>query len=779
MSKFNDIKDIDKIIFDITQVAKNRMTEIHMQNICTFDIEASNGFRLGCKTYAFSHKKAKRNERLYQEAGHQGLMYHWQFSIKSSNNKIFVFHGRTWTEYQTFMEELSKRVLFGAFYTDKYSEKLYNGLSKKLRNIRVKILCFVHNLQYEYQFLRNIWEADFCKHRMNRSAVFAREERKPMKFTVRVGGVDWEWRDSYSLTGMSLKSWTKDLDVSKLDEPDWFYLPIRTPETPLTQEMYDYCYNDVVSMQYGLEEYAKDYDDVFDIPLTQTGIVRRQAVKYIAEANKEWSEHCKNITSSLTFEEYFELVKLFSGGWTHANSIYTNTTQYNVQCYDFASSYPACLTQRTYPLTKFELCDESEYEWLLGLDLKDMQLPYHYWLEFEADEVESHTCNTWWSSSKCEEIIGGQYDNGKIYYASHVKIMMTDMDFDTFRKAYKYKNLKINRMYKSEAGLLPKEFILLILKWYGNKTSFKNVEGQEALYNSSKRYINSIYGCCVTKDFTDVVTFGMNGEDSGWGLKKMTKEDYYDKLVEEMEKPQWTIYQIGVWCTAWARHNLWECILKLDNKTIYCDTDSCKGLYDEADLKWFEGYNKGIYELQQYVADYYGFDVNLYRPKDPKGIERPLGIFADDGFDYEFRTLGAKRYAVLTKNKKGKLVIEATIAGLPKKAGAEILTQFAKEEYGKLTVDVFEDDIVWDTEDSGKLVSYYCDNQDEALWVDMYGNEYVSHEKYGICLMPTTFDMSMTDEYEALVSAVQDGIHGNRYFENLTDIYAKMILEKK
>lgn len=785
MSKFNEISDINKINIDVVNVVKNRFTEVHVQNVCTFDIEASNGFRTnGSKIYAYSHKKAKKMSNLYKNAVHMSLMYHWQFSIKSSEGKIYAFHGRTWGEYESFMEELSKRVLYGVVRPgEKFNQKIYDKSVSKIKNQKIKILCFIHNEGYEYQHLRNIWESEFIKNKSHNGAVFARQERSPMKFNLDICKVNWEFRDSYVLTGMSLKSWTKDLAVSKLDEPVWFYNPIRTPETPLDQEMIDYCYNDVISMQYGLEEYAKEYDDVFDIPLTQTGIVRRQAVKNIAEANKEWSEHCKAITSSITWEEYLDLMDLFAGGWTHANSIYTNETQYNVQCYDFASSYPACLTERLFPLTKFTLCDESEYEWLLSLDLESMDLPYHYWIEFECEKVRSLTCNTWWSSSKVVDIKGGRYDNGKIYAASSVRIKMTDMDFDTFQKAYSFENLKIHRMYKAEAGLLPKEFILLILQWYGNKTSFKNVEGKEALYNSSKRSINGIYGCCVTRDYTDDVVFGMNGEDSGWTTKEMTEQDYYNKLAENMEKPQWNLYQIGVWCTAWARHNLWKVMLSdnckgesLDVKTIYCDTDSCKGLYDEDDLKWFELYNKHIFELQQYVADYYNFDVNLFRPKDPKGIERPLGIFADDGFDLEFRTLGAKRYAVLTKNKKGKLVIEATIAGLPKKAGAEKLTKLALKQYGKLTVDVFDDGIVWDSDESGKLISYYCDNQDESLWHDMYGNEYLSHDRYGICLMPTTFDMSMTEEYEALISALQYGIKNNHYFENYTNIYSKYLL---
>ena len=308
-------------------------------------------------------------------------------------------------------------------------------------------------------------------------------------------------------------------------------------------------------------------------------------------------------------------------------------------------------------------------------------------------------------------------------------------------------------------------------------------EEKIAEYNSSKRSINGIYGCCVTKDITDIVDFVKGDPESGWKKKEMTEEDYEPMLAEKDKQEHWTMYQIGVWTTAWARHNLWKCIFVTDSRCAYCDTDSCKGQFNDEDKNWILNvYNKEVMDLHQYVADYYDFDVRLYRPIDPKGIERPLGIFADDGFDFEFKTLGAKRYAVLTSDKKGNKVVETTIAGLPKSAGAKKLISLAKEynkthDDKKSAVDMFDDGIVWNSSESGKLVSYYCDNQDESLWKDMFGNTYVSHDKYGICLMPISFDMSMTPEYEALCDLIQNGISNTQYFENYTRIYAKHILK--
>lgn len=767
MPNFNSIDELDSLNISFKKTTTDRYDIYKCQNIMTFDIETANGF-VGEDgiVKGFSHKKLKKNPHYYDDKKKVSNMYVWQYGYDNDTD-IKAFGNRYWAQFEQFMEELSKRITFQVLCPgEKYDDAAYEVAVKYFKNTKIKAMCFIHNAGFEFQHLRNIWEKEFAKASRYKSAVFARSERSPMKFCVKIGKVNWEFRDSYVLTGMSLKAWTKDLPVAKLSEPSWFYLPVLTPETPLSQERIAYSINDVVSMVYGLRKYKDDYEDLFNIPLTQTGIVRRAAVANVAHVNKEWSEHCAEVTTSTSWEEYCDLMDLFAGGWTHANSLYTDQLLKDITCFDFASSYPACMTTRTFPYTKFEECSPDEYDWLLNLNLKDNELPYHYWLEFEAEDVHSVSLNTWWSSSKCVNIEGGVFDNGKIYHANKVTIKMTDLDFDTFRKAYTYKNPVIKRMYKSEARHLPIEMIMLILGWYSKKTSYKNVEGKEDEYNSSKRSINGIYGCFVTKDVTDVVSFAFGEDGSGWYKHNLTEEEY-NEMISEKTESQWTMYQCGVWVTAWARHNLWDAILQLDERTVYCDTDSIKGLYTEEDKKWIEDYNKEILALHEYMSSKYDIDIDLYRPTDPDGIVRPLGIFAPDGNYKEFKTLGAKRYCSLEYNKKkNRDEIHTTIAGLPKSAGAKKI-----EELGG--VKAFDSGIVWNSEESNKLTSYYNDNQPELIWQDMNGELYTSTDKYGLCLMPTSFDMSMTDDYEAFCSLIQHGNTDENFFEPLTKLYVE------
>ena len=99
----------------------------------------------------------------------------------------------------------------------------------------------------------------------------------------------------------------------------------------------------------------------------------------------------------------------------------------------------------------------------------------------------------------------------------------------------------------------------------------------------------------------------------------------------------------------------------------------------------------------------------------------------------KLKFLGAKRYVTEEDG-----VMKCTIAGLPKKAGREKIKSF----------DDFNNNTLWTTAESRKVCCYYNDNQVEGLeWVGRDGESYFSTDKYGVCLKPVTFDLSMSDEF--------------------------------
>ena len=89
------------------------------------------------------------------------------------------------------------------------------------------------------------------------------------------------------LVNLSLDTWAKEkkLEVKKLTG-NLDYNKLRTPKTELTQEELDYCIHDVLVMYSGLKEYKEKYEHIIEIPLTQTGEVRRECIKIFKDEYK-------------------------------------------------------------------------------------------------------------------------------------------------------------------------------------------------------------------------------------------------------------------------------------------------------------------------------------------------------------------------------------------------------------------------------------------------------------------------------------------------------------
>lgn len=162
--KIHSYDDIDDIIEDIITseliTAKSNKQNIQYYNIpCAFDIE----------TTSFYEGDEKR-----------AIMYIWQLGLYGN-----IIIGRTWNEFVNVVNELSERL----------------ELSQSRR-----LIIYVHNLSYEFQFMRK-W-LDFTE-------VFAIDTRKVAKALTAQG---IEFKCSYILTGKSLKKVGDDLIKYKMQK---------------------------------------------------------------------------------------------------------------------------------------------------------------------------------------------------------------------------------------------------------------------------------------------------------------------------------------------------------------------------------------------------------------------------------------------------------------------------------------------------------------------------------------------------------------------------------
>lgn len=617
-----------------------------------------------------------------------------------------VFWGRTLEDFKDFLQELE-----------------YYEPHKKI--------VYIHNFSFEFQFLINVLQFDY---------VFARQARKPLF-------AEWstyQFRCSYFLTNMSLAVWAEQrkLKVKKL-VGDLDYTVLRTPKTILNDTELAYCFNDVLVMYYGLLQYKEKYSHIIDIPFTQTGEVRKEVIDRMNVTSEyKYRKRCLKLIPE-TIEDYSLLCDCFMGGYTHSNAIHTNIVLEKIRSKDIASSYPTVMCLEKYPMTYFEEtvpCDDYFHN-----------ADYSYIITFDVEHLRSKRWNTWLSFSKCTKIKGYSLDNGRVLKADFVQLSLTNIDYEMFQLCYDFENLNIIDFRVSSNDYLSPTFVKYILELYGNKTTLKGIEEQEPLYMKSKQYVNSMYGMMVTKNITDTIEF----EEDRWKKELLNENSFYTKIASEKKKLSKTFgaFQFGVWVTAYARRNLWQGILALDYNVVYCDTDSIK--FIDCDSNFFNEYNKRIEERENSRADMLGIPREKFCPKDRNGISHRLGIFDDDGQYKKFKTLGAKKYCYVDNDNK----LHMTVSGVRKNAVSQLHN-----------IEDFKDGTVFDVEHAQKLLMTYIDDMTPIVWNKGHYDEFYSKYQYGICAQPTTYSLGITDDYESILTMVQNKRGVTSIFERETEI---------
>ena len=655
-------------------------------NIYTFDIETTSYIVLDDVVYpAIKYNEIDDKEK--ERCSKCSLMYIWQFGINDT-----VYFGRTWDELKSFLSLINKDI----------PETKY---------------LFIHNQAFEFQFMKSV---------LKFSDVMARKSHKVM--TSFLDDYNFIVKCSYFMSNTALENLPKvfNLPVKKL-VGDLDYNLIRTPATPLTDEEYGYCENDILVLYHYILRELESYDTVKNIPTTSTGKVRRE-LQDITRTNFKY-KRLVNKAVNVNPHIYNMLLDTFAGGYTHSNFIYTDEILENIDSYDETSAYPYVLVAYPFPSSEFRYCRAKRKE--------DLNPNLCYLMRVKFKHVRSKYYNTFLSMSKCKNIKGGKYDNGRIIEAEELETVLTDVDFYFYLDAYKLE-YEILECYWANKRLLPKTFINFVLDKYVAKTKLKNVEGKEVEYSKEKNKFNALYGMSVTNTIRDDVKY--NTDLGTWEEIPLSNKDIEEKLKKEKNKG-FLSFAWGVWVTAYARDNLLRRVLALDDYVAYCDTDSCK-LVEGYDKDIFTKYNDSVIERLHNVSDTLGIDFNRFSPEDIKGISHTLGVFeseTDKGrvHTYDrFITQGAKKYAVEIDGK-----IKITVAGVPKKAGATLDR-----------LEDFKDDYVFEFKDTNKLLIVYVEDQIEREITDYLGNSYKATDKTGCCLLPTTYVLGKSLEYANLIS---------------------------
>ena len=615
--------------------------------------------------------------------------------------------------------------------------KLTYGLNAKNR-----IIIYVHNLPFEFQFMRTEFRFSECMARKNRTV-----------FKVFFDDYGIEFRDSLILSGMSLAKTAENMvkHTTRKLVGDLDYNLIRLPSTPITDKELAYCYNDVKIIVDYIDEQRDQYGDITKIPLTNTGRVRREVKKNCFRTvidPKTHKKHIpyKNLMNRLTLEvlEYGYAKQAFLGGYTHANARYSKKLLADVHSIDFTSSYPTVMMSEKYPMSKgtyikLGMNSYAEFDAYLNKTERVAVVMVELWdIETKPDIPDDYiSCSRLYQ--KGEQIMN---NNGRVHKADYVQLIVTSVDLAQIVSCYNYSKIHIIDGYFYYVDYLPKEIIECILEFYEKKTTLKGVKGMEAEYLLKKGMLNSCYGMCVT----DLVSDGEQCTyNKGW---EYIKPDVAECVNQYNNNPnRFLFYVWGVFVTAYARNNLFNGIKSIGRDYVYCDTDSIKFLNMEKHKAYIADYNSSIIKKCTECLEHWDLDPAMLAPKNRKGEVKQIGIWDYEGKYDHFKTNGCKRYLTEIGGE-----FDLTCAGLPENKGIAELTR-----NGTNVDDVFarfNDDFKVDAENSGKLAHFYNDDPFEIEVVDYLGKRGKISCNSCCVLFPVAFSVNGNEEYKLFLKYI-------------------------
>ena len=704
-----DIDNILSVSLNDGNIIGNNKGEKYYNVPCSFDIETTSFYRDGTDTYDYERMLSvtKGNEKMEKAA----IMYVWQFGING-----YVIMGRTWNEFITMCNRISDVL----------------GL-----NATHRLIVYVHNLSYEFQFIRKRFEWE---------KVFSIDLRKPI-YAITKNGI--EFRCSYLLSGYSLAKLGEQLTKYRCAKMvgDLDYTLIRNSVTPLSEKEKGYCVNDVKVVMCYIQERIEECKGITRIPITKTGFVRKYCRKHCLRTVDENGKSANNWEyinevqgMRLGGDEFDMLQSAFAGGFTHANAEYTDMTLEDVTSYDFTSSYPYVMVSEKFPMStgvRIRVASMQHYNMLrkkycmvfdvefTGLFPKRTQ---DYPISVSKCLVKEHVCE----------------NNGRVVAAHRIVLTITNIDMDVIEDFYKWDTIRIGRAYVYRKDYLPTDFVKSILHLYESKTKLKGVKGKEVEYLNSKEMLNSCYGMSVTNPLRDEFTY--NGI---WDVTELTKEQKAVTLEKyNTSRNRFLFYPWGVFVTAYARRNLFTGIAECGDDYVYSDTDSIKILNADRHKEYFKRYNtEAEYKLRQ-ACSHHGIEFSSCEPATVKGVNKLLGVWDFDGHYKRFKTLGAKRYMVEEEDALrvgGKSYdFSLTVSGVNKKAAIPYLL----EKYGKDGIfESFTNYLSLPPQATGKNIHTYIDYEITGKITDYMGNTAEYDELSGVHLEPTGYTLSLSVLY--------------------------------
>lgn len=593
-----------------------------------------------------------------------------------------------------------------------------------------KTLVFVHNLPWDWQFLRKFFFEEFGKpiEQLNIKSHY------PISITFNTGLI---LRDSYIISQVGIAKWAKDLGVEHQKAVGkWDYDKIRFQgeENKFTEDELMYIECDTLAGVECLAAYGKSLGrDVWHLPFTATGIVRRET----RELGKE--NGARNLFKSTcpSYDLYQLMELVFHGGYTHANRYLVNEILHNIRCYDFKSSYPFCMLTTKYPMGKFMPIGDKISVWDILKHKEDTAFIFKLVLIGVELKNKSHPM-PYLQASKCVHKVNPVIDNGRILYADCIEIYTNELDAQIIMNQYKAEMQICMDVYRTDKRYLPRYLTDYIFRLFQKKCVLDEAGNKGIDYALAKGRLNSIFGLTCMHHIRDQIEEDYDTGD--FDIADLDPRVEYEKHIKKVS----TVlpYCWGVWTTSAAALNLMtfaqQCIPDI-RKWAYSDTDSCySGEWDYGQIYL---YNQQCKEKLK---------ANGYGPVTINGREFWLGIAETEGdkdLCEEFVTVGAKRYC---KRSAADHQLHITVSGVPKEGRASLHDDIRN----------FKKGLIFRGEDSGKKLHTYF--YEKEIYIDKYGNE----RGDSIDLNPCDYELDDIFSVNQNIFELMEGEAINVYDEN-------------
>lgn len=625
-------------------------------------------------------------------------------------------------------------------------------------------IVWAHNLDYELTFLlRDLQpnglygEYNYMYDRQGQD-ILLRDKNAPLSITLQeLPNVTF--RDSYALFNKSVATLGEEIGLPKIE---YDYKKIRLPWEKLDPLDYEYNERDNVIVAKNIYKYMKDHDiNVNQIPLTFTSAVRKMRKDFIKNnyGSKALNKYYYDRHNSfLSFNFTDDLMKVYQGGLTASNMLYTAKLIDNRSCsgvigVDIKSSYPNQMCTKKFPVfdtdntllgelanKKYKLGNYKGYVGIFtfhNIRIKNKK----YLLPISSSQIRKGS-------------ISNNYElfNGKLISADYVTIPCNNVDVDVINSVYDYDKIECSRITTaSKEQFLRKEEVAFLLHNFLNKETQKG--DIKAL---AKLIINSMYGVkvsCPIKDYYEIVDGEILTTDY-FDYTEERREMIYSNFIDQQTLFGGSIdvYSHGVFITSYARKQLMDMVVYIvdhGGNVVYSDTDSIKFFCDTKDqqdeiINNILNMNDHKIEQNKKLPRFKSFKKQFDLSDDEYNIISTLGIWeVEDKEPHRlFMTYGAKKYGYIKYDGE----IKTTIAGCNKKNIPIVIKNVSREN--NITIQeafqfVFSPGTTFDESASGRTTAY----KEKLNPLDMLHMTYQGikiNQFGGTIIKDTTYTLNMT-----------------------------------